>query len=223
MPYAVAIEFRTASSFLVAYSVNLSRGGLFIETDTDIPSGSPVTVDLHIPGAGAVSLNGVVAWRRGPESTEGAPGLGVEFSDVTPLLGSLIDKLVGTFRNIHVLVLATDKHDRSALARSIRSIISTADVNQADTARVATEVLTTEHDLLVVDLDIDPEGGLSTIRAAASQHPRVPVIALTANVRLREAARAAGADELVSNPPPFDELQVALVRALAKPTAVRGS
>ena len=39
MPYTVQVEFRTPSSFLVAYSVNLSRGGLFIETDADIPTG----------------------------------------------------------------------------------------------------------------------------------------------------------------------------------------
>ena len=40
MPYRVQIEFRTASSFLVAYSVNLSRGGLFLETEADVPTGS---------------------------------------------------------------------------------------------------------------------------------------------------------------------------------------
>ncbi len=223
MPYAVAIEFRTASSFLVAYSVNLSRGGLFVETEAVIPSGSAVTVDLAIPGAGAVSLNGIIAWCRGAESTEGAPGLGVEFEDVAPLLGAVIDELVGSFRSINVLVLATDKHDRSALARSIKSIIATADVTQADTASTAKALVGAENDLILVDLDVDPEGGLGILRAAKEQVPPVPTIALTANVKLREHARAAGADELVANPPPFAELQVALFRALAKPASVRSA
>ena len=31
MPYSVQVEFRTPSSFLVAYSVNLSRGGLWVD------------------------------------------------------------------------------------------------------------------------------------------------------------------------------------------------
>ena len=83
MPYSVQVEFRTPSSFLVAYSVNLSRGGLFIETDSEIPSGAMVTVDFSIPTAGQISLNGAVSWRRGVDSTDGPPGLGVEFMAIS--------------------------------------------------------------------------------------------------------------------------------------------
>ena len=64
MPYAVQVEFRTPSSFLVAFSVNLSRGGLFLETDAEIPTGASMTLDFTVPNAGTTSLNGVVAWRR---------------------------------------------------------------------------------------------------------------------------------------------------------------
>ncbi len=220
MPYAVAVEFRTASSFLVAYSVNLSRGGLFVETATVIPEGSPVTVDLHIPGTGPASLNGVVAWCRPPDSAEGPPGLGVEFQDVAPQLGGVIDLLVGTFRGVHVLLLSGHNQDRTALARSIKSIIATADVVQAQTVATALSLMSPELDLVVIDLDFDTEGGLTTLRAAKSQVPPVPAIALMANPKLREHARRDGADELASNPPPFAELQLALVRALAKPSHV---
>ena len=52
MPYTVQVEFRTASSFLVTYSVNLSRGGLFLETDAPIPAGSGISLDLVVPGHG---------------------------------------------------------------------------------------------------------------------------------------------------------------------------
>src|SRR5436190_16266660 len=97
MPYRVHVEFRTASSFLVAYSVNLSRGGLFLETDADIPTGALMTIDFAVPGAGTTSLNGVVAWRRTLDEP-GPPGLGVEFQEVAPALGSTIDRLVSVFR-----------------------------------------------------------------------------------------------------------------------------
>src|SRR3954464_1300268 len=90
MPYAVQVEFRTASSFLVAYSVNLSRGGVFIETDADVPSGVLIALDLQVPGAGLPHPRRLVAWRRGRESTDGPPGLGIEFQDVVPQLGSMI-------------------------------------------------------------------------------------------------------------------------------------
>lgn len=221
MPYSVQVEFRTPSSFLVAYSVNLSRGGLFIETDTEIPTGAPITIDFGIPTAGQISLNGTVAWRRGVESIDGPPGLGIEFIDVAPQLGAVIDRLVSSFHGVQILVLSADRQDRTTLARSIKSIISTAEVMQAADASVATTLMSSEIDLAVIDLDFDVEGGLSTLRAAKAQEPPVPSVALTANPKLHEYARAAGADELVTNPPPFAELQVVLVRALSKPASVR--
>jgi uncharacterized protein (TIGR02266 family) len=224
MPYQLEVEFRTASSFLVAYSVNLSRGGLFIETDADIPTGSPITLALAVPGAGQLSLSAVVAWRRGADSSDGLPGpsgLGVELQDVMPELGAVIDGLVSSFHGVQVLVLSGDRQDRTTLARSIKSIISTAEVMQAADANVAMTLMTNEIDLAVIDVDFDVDGGLAALRAAKQQHPAVPTIALTLNNQLREHARAAGADEVATNPPPFAELQVVLVRALSRPTAVR--
>lgn len=221
MPYSVLVEFRTPSSFLVAYSVNLSRGGLFIETDADIPSGAPVMINFGIPTAGQITLNGTVSWRRGVESPDGPPGLGIEFVDVAPQLGAMIDRLVSAFHGVQILVLSGDRQDRTSLARSIKSIISTAEVMQAADANVATTLMSSEIDLAVVDIDFDVEGGLAALRAAKEQAPPVPAVALTANPKLYEYARAAGADEIVSNPPPFAELQVVLVRALSKPSFVR--
>jgi len=224
MPYAVHAVFRTPSSFLVAYSVNLSRGGLFLETTAEIPTGAPITVDLEIPIAGQVSLNGVVAWRRGLEPIEGQPdgppGIGIEFADVAPVLGGVIDQLVSTFQGVQILVLSGDRQDRTTLARSIKSIIATAEVLQAADAGIATTLMSGEIDLAVIDIDFDVEGGLAALRNAKAQTPPVPTVALTMNNQLREHARNAGADEIATNPPPFAELQVVLVRALGKPTSV---
>src|SRR5262245_2463246 len=161
MPYAVQVEFRTASSFLVAYSVNLSRGGLFLETDADIPTGALMTLDFSVPSAGTTSLNGVVAWRRGTsESADGPPGLGVEFQDVAPQLGAIVDRLVTGFRGVQMLLLSGDRQDRTQLARNIKSIIATAEITQAADANVAASVLTSEVDAAIVDVDFDLEGGL---------------------------------------------------------------
>lgn len=222
MPYAVQVEFRTPSSFLVAYSVNLSRGGLFLETDADIPTGAAMTLDFAVPSAGTTSLNGVVAWRRGVEQAgEGPPGIGVEFQDVAPQLGTLIDKLVTGFRGVQILLLSGDRQDRTTLARNIKSIISTAEITQAADTNVAGSVLAPEIDVAIVDVDFDLAGGLQTICKAKSLNPPVPTIALSSNTTHREQAVQAGADELLPNPPPFAELQVVLVRALGKPVAIR--
>ena len=120
-------------------------------------------------------------------------------------------------------VVKGDRQDRTTLARSIKSIISTAEILQAADAAVAATLLTSEIDLAVVDVDFDPEGALQTLRAAKLLVPRVPTVAITASAKLRELARAAGADELASNPPPFAELQIVLVRALSKPASVRST
>jgi len=223
IPYSVQVEFRTASSFLVAYSVNLSRGGMFIETDSEMPTGVLLTLDLHVPGAGLLHLIGMVAWRRGVDSPDGPAGLGIEFQDVAPQLGSTIDKLVSSFQGVQILLLSGDRQDRTTLARSIKSIISTAEVLQAADAALACTLLTNEIDVAIVDVDFDPEGALDTLRAAKLVSPRVPTIAIAASAKLREMARAAGADELAANPPPFAELQVVLVRALSKPVSVQST
>jgi uncharacterized protein (TIGR02266 family) len=221
MPYSVQVEFRTASSFLVTYSVNLSRGGLFLETDQDVPTGSPIGIGLTVPGAGTTELTGVVAWRRAPDSPEGPAGLGIEFQDVAPQLGGVIDRLVSTFHGVSILVLSGDRQDRTTLARLIKSIITTAEIVQAADQSIASSLMSADIDLAVVDVDFDVEAGLTILRAAKAQTPPVPTVALASTKALREQARAAGADELASNPPPFGELQILLVRALGKPVSVR--
>jgi uncharacterized protein (TIGR02266 family) len=222
MPYAVQVEFRTASSFLVAYSMNLSRGGMFLETDADIPTGALMTLDFNVPGAGVTSLNGAVAWRRSlDEASAGPPGIGVEFQDVGPQIGALIDRLVTGFRGVHVLLLSGDRQDRTTLARNVKSIISTAEITQAADASVAETIVSGELDIALVDVDFDVDGALKTIKLAKFQTPAVPTVAITSNQANREAAVAAGADELLPNPPSFADLQVVLVRALAKPVAIR--
>src|SRR3954466_3330830 len=148
MPYAVQVEFRTPSSFLVAYSVNLSRGGLFVETDADVPIGAGMPLEVAIPSSGTIELDGIVAWRRVAEAgADGPPGLGIEFQDVAPQLGALIDKLVSGFRGVQILLLSGDRQDRTTLARNIKSIISTAEITQAADRNVASSVLTSEIDI----------------------------------------------------------------------------
>jgi len=221
VPYSVEVEFRTASSFLVAYSVNVSRGGLFLETEHEVPIGTQVTLELAIPSAGKVQLNGTIAWRRGRESVDGPPGIGVEFLDLGPDMGAVIDGLVGSFQGITVLLLASDRVDRTSLTRVIRSILGTAEVVSATDAHTAGTMLSDDVDVAVIDVDADPEGAFAALRQARACEPPIPTIALASTKRLRENAKAAGADEIASNPPSFQELQVLLVRALGRPMSVR--
>lgn len=221
VPLAVEVEFRTASSFLVAYSVNVSRGGLFLETEVELPIGSEVSLKLAVPGAGIVHLSGTVAWRRGRESVDGPTGIGVEFVDLGPDMGMVIDHLVSSFEGMTVLLLAPDRIDRSSLTRVIRSILGTAEVVSASDAKVAATMLTNDIDVAVIDVDADPTGSCAALRHAKASSRPIPTIALASTKKLQELARASGASEVATNPPSFQELQVLLVRALGRPLSVK--
>lgn len=221
VPYSVQVEYRTASSFLIAYSINLSRGGIFLESTSPPPIGTHVSLQFAVPGAAPVQATGQVVWRREIEDPDGPPGMGIEFQNIGPQLGPMVDDLVVGYQGISVLVVAGSTQDRTALTRLIRSIISSAEVMSAADAHLAEALLDEEIDLVVVEADGDPDSALAAIRMARRRPQPLPTVALTSSKRVREQARAAGADEIASNPPPFSELQRVLLRALGRPAAIR--
>lgn len=200
--------------------MNLSRGGIFIETHAIVPVGQEVSLALVVPLAGTVQVRGVVAWARGHESIEGPAGIGIDIAADADLLGPYVDRMIATYGGMNVLVLSGDRQDRTTLTRSMKSILAQAEVMQATDARVAESLMSPEVDLVLVDVDFDVEGGLYALRAAGTAQPVIPTVALAATKKLREQARAAGATEVLANPPPFAELQLAVVRALARPYSV---
>lgn len=222
IPYVVQVEFRTASSFLVAYSVNLSRGGMFLETDYPVPLGSEIPLQLAVPGHGIISLTGRVVWHRSVAGEEGPPGLGVEFQEMSEELGQAIDHLVTSFKGLRILLLVARRQDQTTFTRYIRSVLSTADVVSSVEFGKGKQMLTSDIDLAVVEGDIYTDEALDVIQYAKSQAPPIPVVGLASNEQVRARMRAAGADELARNPPPADELQILLVRALGRPVRVRG-
>ena len=194
---------------------------MFLETEEPVAVGSEVTLQLEVPRAGPVLLSGRVSWRRARPDKDGPVGIGVEFEDMVDTLGELIDSLVSQFSGITVLVLCHDSKDRATLARQLRSIMATAEVVGASDARVAESLLDEEIDLAVLDADRDTESALGVLARAQSLFSPVPSIVLAGNDALRQRARTCGADEVVSNPPPFGELQTAVMRALGRPTSVK--
>jgi uncharacterized protein (TIGR02266 family) len=220
VPIAMRVEYRTASSFLVAYSVNLSRGGVFIET-ADLPAiGAPISIQFAVPAGEPIAVAGRVAWHRAEPTNEGPIGIGIEFEDMVESLGALIDRLVHDFAGLNVLLLCRDRQDRSSLVRMIKSILSAAEVVEAEDPRVATELLGEDIDIAVIDADSDPAGALEAVAAARRSSPRLPTVILAASKNIRDQARAAGADEVTGNPPAFPELRLLLIRALGRPTSV---
>ncbi len=223
LPINLRVQYRTQGAFLVSYSVNLSKGGIFLETAEPLAVGETVSLDFEVPGAGQLQVDGVVAWIR-QGSTDGMPdGMGIQFQELDARYGGLIDGMVRGFLGLTVLVVAASPDRLALLGRYVRSII-TCEIVEATSAPVAEVALEESPDLVIVDLDVRPELGLRTIAASRahaekSQH-RTPVILLAGDPQKRAAGKAAGADEALATPPSYHDLQAAVIRTLSRPAAV---
>jgi uncharacterized protein (TIGR02266 family) len=219
---ALELEYRSAGAFLVAYTTNLSKGGIFVDTSTPLPIGTVVAIRLRAPNTPACEVQGTVAWLR-PESTgPGQPaGMGIVIDTAAELYGTVVDEIAFTFAGIQIVLGTGEAAPRAILSRYLRSILACRIIDVDFTTGV--DALPGNIDLAVIDLDSSgPEGAqlIQTLRF----DPRTsttPIIALGQLERDRMRAHQRGADEAITNPPLFAELQSAVIRCIAKPTAVR--
>jgi uncharacterized protein (TIGR02266 family) len=224
LPISLEVSYRTAGAFLVAYSINLSKGGLFLETSDPLEPSSRVSLKFEVPGVGPLEVEGEVAWVR-TGMVDGLPdGMGIQFDALDARYGDVIDDMVRGFMGLTVLVVAASPDRLALIARYVRSIIA-CEIVEATSAAVAEVALEAGPDLVVVDLDVKPEMGLRCIKvakahAAEAAHP-TPVILLAGDHRVRQAGRTAGADEGLATPPSYHELQAAVIRMLSRPAVVR--
>jgi type IV pilus assembly protein PilZ len=221
IPYTVEVQFRTRSSFLIAYSVNLSRGGMFVETDQPASVGTELNLRFQIHDAGVYQIVGRVTWIRqtlDPESGQ-PPGMGIEFDEVDGTLGEVIDSLVSQFSGLNIALLIESARDRNSLSRAIKSIVASAnvlDTTHADLSALAADDL----DLVVFDADAAAAAGPRLLAGARNRERPVPLIALAATPAGQTLARAVGAEEQLDNPPHASDLQEALLRALGRPMKI---
>jgi uncharacterized protein (TIGR02266 family) len=224
LPISLEVAYRTAGAFLVSYSINLSKGGIFLETSQPLPIGEHVSLKFDVPGVGPLEVDGTVAWVR-TGTHDGLPdGMGVQFDRLDQQYGNIIDEMVRGFVGLTVLVIAASPDRLALIGRYVRSII-TCEIIEATNASVAEVALEQGPDLVLVDLDLLPEMGLRCIRAAkeraaAQEHP-TPVILLAGDARVRSAGKTSGADEALATPPSYHELQAAVIRMLSRPASVR--
>ena len=88
----LAVRFRTARDFVLEHASNISRGGIFIQTDDPPPMDAQVQVELQLPGDPTpVSTNGVVVHRQLAVGGK-TPGVGVQFVDATDGFRERIDR-----------------------------------------------------------------------------------------------------------------------------------
>ncbi len=213
-PLQIAVSYRTSGAFLVAYSTNLSKGGIFIEANP-LPVGTEVQIELAVPEVGRLSVRGQVAWTRHTNAGDLPAGMGIKFSrTLDESYGEAIDQLVRTFEGLEIMVMGSI--DRRAMIGRYAASILACDTVEADRANVARALLEERVDLALIDLDTAGPDGMEAIQAARSSVPPTPVIAITDDPDARDWAKRQGVDVIVRAPPTFSELQKAVIAALSR-------
>ncbi len=220
---SLQVSYRTPGAFLVSYSVNLSKGGIFIETTTPLPIGDRVSLNIEVPGGGEMAVEGVVTWTRA-HADEGMPaGMGLRFDRLEEHYGAAIDSLVRDFAGLSVLIVAASPDKLALLGRYVRSVIGCEiiEATSPEVAEVAIE--TSPPDLVVCDMDRGVPMGMRTIKAAkaavrASQSTTPPVIILAGDAKTRQAGIQAGADFALATPPSSQDLRGAVIGTLCRPS-----
>lgn len=213
---ALKVKYRTAGSFLVSYSINLSRGGLFFESAQTYPIGTALTLKLGVPGvADEIETPAKVVWVRKEHSADGPPGVGVAFEGLDQQIGAQIDEIVRQFEGLILMAFAGEAAACQRLQRHLASIIS-CKVNTATTSGEALASLSQAVDLVLVDLDTLNDGAINVFEAALSGNPPIPVIVLCRDDALSERARKVGA-VVLTNPPPPELLRQTLLEVLSRP------
>lgn len=78
------IEFHNSKTFISANMLDISAGGVFIETDAPLPIDSPCALRLTLPGDTVVmDMQGRVVWTK--QSSNSFPaGMGIHFTNMDP-------------------------------------------------------------------------------------------------------------------------------------------
>ena len=88
-------HFDLDDDYHMHFSRDLSRGGVFIETDNPLPAGSRFLMHFEVPGelARSIETEAEVAWvlRMEDSSADLPPGMGVRFVDLSETDGEAID------------------------------------------------------------------------------------------------------------------------------------
>lgn len=82
--YALEMEIglESDSNFWVGFTENISLSGVFVATYMAKPIGSKLAIALTLPPNEVIHIQGTVRWQRAA-STDGWPGMGVQFENVS--------------------------------------------------------------------------------------------------------------------------------------------
>jgi uncharacterized protein (TIGR02266 family) len=100
LQHELLVAYRTVDGFITDWAVNISRGGIFINTRNPLAVGSVVRLIVSLPDAAfPFDLTGKVIRTHALGSSEGeVPGMGIEFMDVDEEKRARLERFVDRLR-----------------------------------------------------------------------------------------------------------------------------
>lgn len=227
----IKVEFRSLDEFVVAYTEDISRGGIFVKTDALLPVGSTIHLDLVLPDhASRFAVIARVAYLLPAEKAKATgrnPGMGLEFlesesGDLMRQLEAFITLNFGIDRAINRSLSASVLLVGANLSPWLQPIREGG--HQASLAQTGMEalglILTSQLDLVIAAAELPVIDGWQLLgmirqRPSVSHIPFVLVTPpLTDSQRLH--AYKIGVDDIVSPDVPAEEVNVRIVHVVGR-------
>lgn len=98
--HEILVAYRTMDGFITDWAVNISKGGLFVNTRSPLPVGSQIRLIVSLPSAAfPFDLQGKVSWVNEFDNAANlVPGMGIEFIDVDDEKKAKISEFVEKLR-----------------------------------------------------------------------------------------------------------------------------
>ncbi|MBK8479965.1 MAG: PilZ domain-containing protein [Proteobacteria bacterium] len=220
-PVTLEVRYRTTGSFLVSYSLNLSVGGLLLETNEAAPPvGTALLVRFTVPGAvEAIETQARVVWVREPTDVGARRSLGLQFEGLEQQMGVLIDGLVRRFEGLTLVAVAARGAPLERLSRYLRSALACTVVQVASDAlgEIDATVGAQSIDLLAVDLDSTGPAGVGALSWARSMTPKIPAVVVADHPEAVAAAELDDAATVIRGPLSFEKVRRCVLDVLARP------
>jgi uncharacterized protein (TIGR02266 family) len=231
------VSYRTLDELVVAYTRDLSRGGLFLKTQRFLPINAVILLSLELPeGGGEVPVIARVAYVRDPQAAAAAgktPGMGIQFLDVSIDSRQRIESFIAerataqaevtgpirVLRQLDVLVVDDDERYRELAAGVFRQ--------RGDKVRTANDgvqglgaCLKQPPDLILTDVQMPGMDGWQLLRIVRAR----PSLATTPVVFMstlsgeedRLKGYQLGVDDYVPKPFSPDELRARVERVVVR-------
>jgi uncharacterized protein (TIGR02266 family) len=98
-PVTVRIEYATVDALFSDFTRNINEGGIFVETEEDIPIDEKVDLKLRLPGSSEIIHARGRVVRIEPATATSSGGIAIEFEQLDHAAREAINRAVRSLRN----------------------------------------------------------------------------------------------------------------------------